>query len=133
MKARALALVLLTASGCDSGIPDTATPPEADIQRVEVKLSQHPCVGNLDLWERNYRFSRKPSLLWPHSLYPDFDVIEFHFRRAGTIQIQPGLKVMTPAGDWPDSAPIQALEGRFTLGGGALDMARCKPAGQRSG
>lgn len=71
---RALALVLLL-SGCDTGVPDTATPPEADIQRAEARLAQHPCVGNLDLWERNYRFSRKPSLLWPHSFYPDFDVI----------------------------------------------------------
>lgn len=123
---RALALVLLL-SGCDTGVPDTATPPEADIQRAEARLAQHPCVGNLDLWERNYRFSRKPSLLWPHSFYPDFDVIEFHFRRAGTIEIEPGLKVMTPAGDWPDSAPIQALEGRFTLANGALDIPRCKP------
>ena len=104
-----------------------------DIARLEAKLAKHPCIGDLQQWERNYRFSRKPAFLFPHSINPDLDVIELHLRRVGTVSILPTRNVMVPApaGDWPDSRPIQSIDGRFTLSSGALALKRCQAAAGR--
>ena len=129
MRVRPVAVALLLLAGCSANVDDTAVPSDVDIARLEARLAEHPCVGDLKEWERSYRFSRKTGLFTPYSLNPDLDVIEFHFRRAGTISIEPALKVMAPgqSGDWPDSAAIQSLEGRFTIAGGSLRLPRCKP------
>ena len=130
MTKRLAILALILPAACFGDVDDDALPAPADIQRVEQRMSRHPCVGNLDQWERNYRFSRKTGLFSPYSLNPDLDVIEFHFRRSGTVTIVPERKVMVPGpgGDWPDSNPIRSLDGKFTLSDGSLAMARCEPA-----
>lgn len=129
MKALASASALLLLAGCDVQLDDTSVPSAEDIRRLETMLSKHPCVGDVGGWERNYRFSRKTGLLSDYTLNPDFDVIEFHLRRAGTISIEPRMSIMapTPGGDWPDSSPIRSVDGKFTLGSGALTMSRCEP------
>lgn len=129
MRALSFAVALLLLASCNAHMDDRAVPSADDIARLEARLAEHPCVGDLKDWERSYRFSRKSGLLSPYSLNPDLDVIEFHFRRAGTVSIEPGRKVMAPdrSGDWPDSAAVQSLEGRFTITGGALSLSRCKP------
>jgi hypothetical protein len=123
-----MAALALTA-GCNADIDDAAVPPDADIARVELRLAEHPCVRDLDLWERSYRYSRKMGLFTAYSLNPDFNVVEFHLRRAGTATIVPGRKVMAhrQSGDWPDGPSIQSLDGRFQLDGGKLLISRCEP------
>ena len=132
MHRRALLLVTLLLVACQDDVVDNAVPEPADVERLEARLAQHPCIGPLADWERNYRYSRKTGLFSPHSLNPDIDVIEFHLRRAGTIAISPGRNVMAPApsGDWPDSNPIQSVDGKFTLSSSSLNISPCTPAGR---
>ncbi|HEX2802495.1 MAG TPA: hypothetical protein VHN55_00715 [Sphingomicrobium sp.] len=113
-------------AGC-TVVDDSAVPESPDIQRLEKQLAQHPCVGGLDGWQRNYRFSRKTGLFSPYSLSPDLDVIEFHLRRARTVTIAPGLNVLPPeaGGNWPDSQAIQTVDGRYRLTDGSLKLAPC--------
>lgn len=129
MKSIAILPAALALASCSFEIDDASIPAEADIQRVERKLADHPCVGDLGQWERNYRYSRKTGLFSDYSLNPDLDVIEFHLRRAGTIAIAPGRNVMrtdqTP--DWPDTRTIRTIDGRYKIEGGLLDLARCEP------
>ena len=129
MKAPGLAAALLLTTGCSVDVDDSSVPSVGDIERLEAVLSQHPCVGDVNRWERSYRFSRKTGLISDYAFNPDFDVIEFHLRRAGTILIRPRMNVLTPTpgGDWPDSSPIRSVDGRFTLGSGKLTVARCDP------
>ena len=130
MKAPAFAAALLLSTACSVQVDDSSIPSGDDIARLEAALARHPCVGDLERWERSYRFSRKTGLISDYTFNPDFDVIEFHLRRAGTILIRPGVNVMTPTpgGDWPDSSPIRSVDGRFTLGSGELAVSRCDPA-----
>lgn len=133
MGARALAFTLLLLAGCNAEIDDNAVPADADIERLEERLSQHPCVGNLDQWERNYRFSRKSGLFSPYSLQPDLDVVELHLRRVGTVSVKPGKHIWMPrhGGDWRDSKPARSLDGRFSLGDDKLVLSGCKPIADR--
>jgi hypothetical protein len=127
MRLALLPSVLLLATACGSEVEDNAVPPPAAIEQLEQRLARHPCVSNLDEWERNYRYSRKAGLFTQYSLNPDFDVIEFHLRRAGSVTITAGRNVVQspPDGDWPDSRPIEAIDGRFTLSSGSLRLAGC--------
>ena len=132
MKLRVLPLLLL-AAGCHYQVEDRSVPEEADVARLEAKLAAHPCVGPLENWERNYRYSRKTGLFSLYTVHADFNVIEFHLRRAGTITIAPGRHIMEPhpTGDWPDSNPIQSIDGKFALSGGSLSLAPCARARRR--
>lgn len=132
MKARTAAL-LLAVTSCHSQVDDKAVPSAADVARLETELARHSCVGDLQQWERNYRYSRKSGFLLPGSLNPDLDVIELHLRRAGTVTIRPGRYVMTPApgGDWPDSRPIESVDGKFTLSTGSLSL-QCRRVSTRT-
>ena len=123
---------MLLLTGCNTSVEDDAVPSAGDIEQLENLLSQHACVRELGQWERNYRFSRKTGLFSSYSLNPDFDVIEFHLRRAGEIRIHAGRNVMAPApaGDWPDSRPIRSIDGKYTIGSGALALAPCEPLPQ---
>ena len=127
MRTRAAPLVVLLVTGCVAET-DNATPTPADVQRVEQILTKHPCIGNLDQWERNYRFSRKTGLFTSYSLNPDLDVIELHLRRADRISIRPGRHVWAARHeDWPDSQLIQTIDGRFRLADNSLSLSPCKP------
>lgn len=127
MRLFVLALAALVCASCNTSNDDTAVPAASEIDRLERLLARHKCVGRLDAWERYYRFSRKSGLLLGHSLNPDLDVIEFHFRRAGTLTIEPGRHVMAPKpdGDWPDSGPIKTLDGRFKQSSSQLSLRPC--------
>lgn len=129
MRGPLITAVLAFAAGCHAYPEDTLIPSQVDIARLEARLGKHPCIRDLGLWERSYRFSRKSGLLTPYSLNPDLDVIEFHFRRAGTATIEAGRKILTPghSGDWPDSESIQSIDGRFQLNSNRLVLSRCEP------
>lgn len=128
MRAVLLGTAALAAAGCDWQADDPSIPSDSDIARVEAALARHPCVGDLNLWERNYRFSRKSGLLSAYSLNPDLDVIEFHLRRAGSITIMPGRNIVRwTAPDWPDSNTILSLDGQYKLLGGDLSLEECEP------
>jgi hypothetical protein len=130
MKFQLVALGALCVAGCSYAVHDPSTPADQDIRQVEQALAAHPCVGNLDQWERNYRFSRKTGLFSPYSLNPDFNIIELHLRRAGTTRIEPGQRVMQwrENEDWPDSSTIRTLDGKFRIEDGMLQMAPCRQA-----
>jgi hypothetical protein len=128
MRLSALAVGLLLCGACNTAIDENAVPAASDVDRLERILAGHECIGQLDEWERNYRFSRKTGILSGHSLYPDLDIIELHLRKAGTVTVRPGRNVLAPRpnGDWPDSSPMQSLDGRFTLSSGSLSMPPCR-------
>lgn len=102
-------------------------PSESDIERLETRLAKHPCVGNLDAWERNYRYKRNASVFWADNT--DFAMIEFHFRRAGTITLRPGRRIMGPHDslDWPDSSAIRSVSGVFNTKSGTTGVKKCRP------
>src|SRR5690606_9222229 len=81
-----LGLCLLASCSGDEG--HSPLPAQSDIARMEAKLARHPCVGDLDRWERSYRYKRNRGMFSSDST--DFSVIEFHFRKAGTITLVPG-------------------------------------------
>ena len=118
--------VLLTACAAEE---DSSVPSEEQITSVEARLASHPCIGSLESWERNYRYGMSKRMFWPQSDHPNFDVIEFHLRRAGSVSIAPGRsRFSTGSGDWPDSSSIQSIDGSFVIGSGRLNVGRCKPA-----
>lgn len=129
MRAGFVAICFLAAASCSYEIDDPSVPQAQDIAELESALARHPCVGDLGLWERNYRFSRQTGLFSDYSLNPDFNVIEFHLRRAGTIRIDPDRRVVpwSKSQDWPDTNTIRSLEGRFKVDGGILEIGLCKP------
>ena len=122
--------LLLVSCGNDEG--HSPLPVEADIEKLEAKLAGHQCVGDLDIWERSYRFHRNPRML--SSDNTDFGVIEFHYRKAGTIVLVPGRNLVNPddSTSWPDSPAVQALSGRYNIKSGTLSLDSCRPLG-RSG
>lgn len=129
MRLACLAVAAIFCVACDDITLDaSATPAATDVDRLEQMLARHRCVGPLDEWERNFRFSRRTATLYGHSLNPNLDVIEFHLRRAGTVIIEPGRHVMAPKpdSDWPDSAPMQSVDGQFTVSSGALSVRPCR-------
>ena len=106
---------------------DSSMPSQQHIAAVEAKLASHPCIGSLNDWERNYRFGMSKRMFWPQSDHPNLDVIEFHLRRAGSVNIAPGRAGFgTGSGDWPDSSSIQSIDGSFVIGSGRLNVGRCK-------
>ena len=67
-------------------------------------------------------------MFWPQSDHPNFDVIEFHLRRIGSVQISPRrARFSTGSGDWPDSSSIRSIHGSFVVSSGRLNVGRCKP------
>jgi len=129
MKPGLLAMSVLLLTSCNQGTADSA-PLETDVARLEAKLARHPCVGNLEDWERNYRFAKQEGFLWGYSIDPASDIIEFHLRRIGTVTIEPGIKVISPAQseDWPEIPTVRSVDGTFGIVGGRLNVSRCKPA-----
>lgn len=116
--------VLLIACAAEQ---DSSVPSGQQIALVEAKLAAHPCVGSLASWERNYRYGMSKRMFWPQSDHPNFDVIEFHLRRAGTVEIAAGQAgFATGSGDWPDSSSIRSIDGSFVIGSGRLKVGRCQ-------
>lgn len=127
MKARITLIGVLMLASCGEETTHSPVPAQSDLSKLEAKLARHPCVGELGTWERSYRFLRTPRMLDPDHI--DFGVIEFHFRRAGTITLVPGHRVFTPddSENWPDSPAVQALSGRYGIKSGTLNVAKCLP------
>lgn len=122
----ALCVLLLSCSGAQN---ELSTPREADVDRLEAAAVKHACIGQLHGWERNYRFAMSKRVFWPQSDHANQDVIDFHYRRAGAVEIAPArnLIALGENGDWPDSSPIQTVDGSFTISTGRLTVARCNP------
>ena len=123
-----IALGLALAS-CSQGGADPSAPRIHDVDRLETKIATHPCVREVEGWERNYRFGMSRRFFWPQSDHPDFDVIEFHYRRVGTLEIKAARNYFTTdaSGDWPDSSPIRTVDGSFAITSGQLSIRRCQP------
>jgi len=128
MKAVVTFAFLAALLGCSDPADELSVPRAADVDRLETAAARHPCVGNLDRWERNYRFAMSKRMFWPQSDHADQDVIEFHFRQAGSVSIAPARNVigLGQDGDWPDSSPIRSLDGSFTISTGRLNLERCR-------
>ena len=134
MRIAALAAGIMIVGGCSYEASERPLPTEADVSRLEDKLTGHPCVGDLSEWERDYRYSMTTGLFTPYSLNPDLDIIEFRLRRAGTVTIHAGRKILpSKRGSWPDSAAVQSVEGRYKIKGGGLTIHGCPSLPHRSG
>lgn len=134
MKAAIALAFSLMVMGCSQTGDESPAPRAGDVDKLESRLSGHPCIGQLDGWERNYRLGMSRRMFWPQSDYPDLDVVEFHFRKAGTIAIAPTRNLVTASQnrDWRDSSSIQTIDGSFVVSSGRLNLARCEPLRPRS-
>jgi len=114
-------------TACSAGDPDSI-PDDVYVKLIERKLAEHPCVGNLAQWERNYRYARRTGIS-AYTADADFDVIEFHLRRAGTTTIIPGRNVMRRGelDGWPDGKYIRFIDGRYKIGENRMQLSRCAP------
>lgn len=112
--------------GC-AGNDDDATPGAEIILRVEQRLASHPCVGDLRQWERTYRFSRSQGLS-AYAVLGQKRRIDFHLRRAGTVRIAPGVRIIPShgSGDWPDGPYIRAVDGQYDITTDTLRLPSCK-------
>lgn len=115
----------LLLSACSDG-NDTALLSGAYVDLIEQRLAKHPCIGDLEKWERNYRFA-KPTGLSAYTAHADIDIVEFHLRRSGTTTIVPGRNVMRrgESDDWPDGKNIRSIDGRYKIGENRLSLSRC--------
>lgn len=129
MKIHHLWAISLGLVGCSTS-SDNATPDESTIALIEAKLAAHPCISDLNKWERNYRFA-KPTGLSAYTANIDHGVVDFHLRRAGTVAILPGRIVLSrhDFGDWPDGPYVQSVDGQFDTRTHALRMPRCTGMG----
>lgn len=118
---------VLALAGCYREDPEEL-PRDEHIAMAERSLAGHPCVGDLNNWERYYRFAPATGLS-AYTTRSDLDVIEFHLRRAGTLTIEPGMRVLRrgESDDWPDGRNVRSLDGRFKIVGSALSIAKCQP------
>ena len=114
-------------TACSAG-NEESLPGDVYIDLIEQKLAEHPCVGDLAQWERNYRYAKATGIS-AYTANADFDVIEFHLRRAGTTTIVAGRSVM-PRGEvdgWPDGKYIRFVDGRYKIGENRMRLSRCAP------
>jgi hypothetical protein len=116
---------LLLASLCVacSSLPG-GKPYETDIDRLEQALAGQPCPGNLDSWERRYRY-RGHREAWVDDV--DERTIQFDFYEAGVSGFVPGRKVV---GVWEQmlySGPGQIAFGSFNRETGAVSIDHCGP------
>ena len=119
--------VALSLAACSAG-SEESLPDDAYINLIERKLAEHPCVGDLAKWERNYRYAKATGIS-AYTANADFDVIEFHLRRAGTTTIDPGRNVMRrgEVDGWPDGKYIRFIDGRYKIGENRMRLSRCAP------
>ena len=83
---------LLYVAACSEG-PIPLQPRAATIERLERRLAQHPCVGSLGRWERNYTHKSEPFLQgylgflgehsWRLARWYDYRTITFDLREPG--------------------------------------------------
>ncbi|QNN64179.1 hypothetical protein H9L12_07270 [Sphingomonas rhizophila] len=132
MKHRWILGLLPLLSACEAADGD-GLPDERHVQRIEQRLAANPCIGDLRQWERLYRFA-DPGGFSAYTAHPNFDVIDFHLRRAGTTTITPG-RVIVPRGerrDWPDDRFVQSIDGSYKIGEDRMTLIRV-PRCQRQG
>ena len=127
MKLASIVAGALLLTACSDTIPRDV-PSDRLIDLVERDLASHPCVGDLSGWERTYRFA-KPTGFSAFTRHADLDVIEFHLRRAGTATVASGRTILRrgDGDDWPDGKYIRSIDGRYKIGGHALQLSQCTP------
>lgn len=94
MRVRSLAAVVLYASA-QRGALGAALPSKGQVNTIEIALRDQPCVGNLDGWERRYRFTRKRTPNFRDGRV-DEGTVEFRLRRAGSYNIRTGRMILPP-------------------------------------
>ena len=87
---------LIICSACSSSAD--FRPDEAEIAKLERKLSAVHCVGNLDLWQRAY--VRKESISDNEAGMFDRRMIEFTLQKADGKAVVSGRKSMKQYEDW---------------------------------
>jgi len=83
---------VLYLSACNEG-PVPVLPSTSIVDRLELRLARHPCVGSLGRWERNYTHESRPFLLdqlgglgttgWQLARWYDYRTIDFDLREPG--------------------------------------------------
>lgn len=127
MKPLGILAAALSLTGCGQPVED-AVPVDSIIELVEARLATHPCIGDLNAWERNYRFAKSTGYS-AYTSHADLDVVEFHLRRAGSTTIAPGRNILRrdDVDDWPDGKGITSIDGRFRMSDKRLTMPPCPP------
>lgn len=128
-KAAGIATFALFLAECSQPKTSNVLPSIQDVDRLESKISTHPCVGELSAWERNYRIAKGRHVFLPRSALKDVDVIEFHYRHIGPVTISGARNLLPPSvnGDWPDNRSIRTIDGSFVISSGELHVTPCAP------
>jgi hypothetical protein len=96
-------------------------PSEQVVSRIETLLTQDPCVGPLDRWERIYAYNEN---IQSKTLYPG--IIDFHLNEAGGFGVRPGRHITEP-NSWVnvDDRPIRMVSGDYQVSTGKLSIGFC--------
>ncbi len=124
-------LLLFITSGCANDEPEWAniTPSVEQIQRLEVKLRNEDCIGDLSKWERRYQFWTDVSRRSPTYGKTYDNLIVFKLRKgSANYPIEPVRSVLSsyPSLSFEiDDRPGQLARGKLNTASGELTLEYC--------
>lgn len=127
----AVAAALLL-SACSEGFLPREPSVEA-IDRLEWRLSEEPCVGNLKRWERHYTFASKPfldGLFGVRNRWYDFGKIDIDLREAGFEEFKGGRHLHRRIPEhllMLDDRPYRVAFGKYDIASDRVKLRSCGP------
>ena len=98
-------------------------PDDRTVDRLEERLSKHPCIGSLDRWSRRYSFALDHEQGRVHG-----EVIWFHLREAGAFEFLADRRIVRPRDDIaPDDRPYLYAHGSYDIRANRATVESCGP------
>jgi hypothetical protein len=130
MRALPLAAFLVSIAACHEAEKPNASPSEDETQRIEAKLAQQECVGDLSQWERRYQYWTDVKHRSPTQGRTYYHLISFKLRRGTEDYAIPAGRFILPAEPSLsyeiDDRPGYSAGGWFDTTSGKVTMRYCE-------